>query len=699
MSSTTITGLTLAAYIDALGVRPGEKLGILRIRKSDGRRQTGVAARAAVAGTLDAMRREMTGDCDEYLGPNPTGAAVGRNNGRRGGKDEIARVAAIYADIDVKPGACDDINQALDILNAISEAIGEYPTVLIYSGGGLQPVWVLEDCPREVGLVLLARFGRLVQRRGEKRGIKLDSVFDAARVLRIPGTVNHKYDHKPSATAQHGQGGPIDPATLAERLDEMNIPEYPEDSKPRGDVVMPEVDWKFALDTCGYAASLIKQHWPTDPAPERHPKLLCWLVRLECMRRKGCLTQRDYDRAQRDLETRFLHLLATQEPTRKPHPATEYRPGEVDALRIEAIDRTSRKTDAEVDRELGNHSHLTDTRPPGADPAGGESAATTTGSSTTTGSGSGGLAGKLLTRGALAELPTPTPLIDNVLDMGTVALLYGKWGTGKSFIALDWAASVATGRHWQNRPTERRRVLYIAAEGAFGLQARVTAWETGWQRTIADGDLSILPCAVNLTDPGEVAELAALVAVGGYGLVVIDTLARCMVGADENSAKDCGQVVDALTRLREATPGGLGVVLAVHHTGKDGKTFRGSSVFEAGADTVYLVTEDGGVITLDRDKRKDGPRDDEHTLRLGSIAESCVVNAYRDGPQLMPERAEQLLTVFRTHFAHTGASRAELREVAGMQKTTFYRALDDALDSGQLANISTQARPFYELGK
>ncbi|RDH75924.1 hypothetical protein DVS77_24700 [Mycolicibacterium moriokaense] len=34
----------------------------------------------------------------------------------------------------------------------------------------------------------------------------------------------------------------------------------------------------------------------------------------------------------------------------------------------------------------------------------------------------------------------------NVLDQGTVALLYGKWGTAMTFIALDWAASVATGR-------------------------------------------------------------------------------------------------------------------------------------------------------------------------------------------------------------------------------------------------------------
>jgi RecA-family ATPase len=50
------------------------------------------------------------------------------------------------------------------------------------------------------------------------------------------------------------------------------------------------------------------------------------------------------------------------------------------------------------------------------------------------------LADVLLTRSALRNLPAAEPLIDDVLDQGTVALLYGMWGSGKSFIALDWAA-------------------------------------------------------------------------------------------------------------------------------------------------------------------------------------------------------------------------------------------------------------------
>lgn len=229
------------------------------------------------------------------------------------------------------------------------------------------------------------------------------------------------------------------------------------------------------------------------------------------------------------------------------------------------------------------------------------------------------LATLLLTRNALKNLPDPEPLIDDVLDLGTTALLYGKWGTYKSFIALDWAASVATGRAWQGRPTKKMKVLYIAAEGAFGFKGRTDAWERGWHTQVADDDLHILPQPVNLARSIEVGELQALIQWNGYGFVVIDTLARSMVGGDENSAQDCGLVVDALIRLRHATPDGRGVVLGVHHTGKDAKTFRGSSVFEAGADTVYSTTQEGVMVVLNREKRKDGPALDRHQLRFDPI--------------------------------------------------------------------------------
>ena len=156
----------------------------------------------------------------------------------------------------------------------------------------------------------------------------------------------------------------------------------------------------------------------------------------------------------------------------------------------------------------------------------------------------------------------------------------------------------------------------MAGEGAFGYRSRVHAWEVGWQTSVDDEQFSMLPAPVNLLRAADVDELAALIASGGYGLVILDTLARCMLGGDENSAKDGGLAVDALGRVREATPDGRGVVLGVHHSGKDGKTFRGSSAFEAGADTVYFVERDDPHVALSREKCKDGPEHDRHLLKF-----------------------------------------------------------------------------------
>src|SRR2546423_12201311 len=72
----------------------------------------------------------------------------------------------------------------------------------------------------------------------------------------------------------------------------------------------------------------------------------------------------------------------------------------------------------------------------------------------------------ILTRTQLANLPPVQPLILDTLDRRSLAVLAGYWGTGKSFVSLDWACCVATGKHWQDRDVASPRVgangLYIS---------------------------------------------------------------------------------------------------------------------------------------------------------------------------------------------------------------------------------------------
>lgn len=307
---------------------------------------------------------------------------------------------------------------------------------------------------------------------------------------------------------------------------------------------------------------------------------------------------------------------------------------------------------------------------------------------------------RILNRAQLATIPPPSPLIDGVIDKGTMTLLSGHWGTLKSFTALDWAASIATGRRWMGRTITAgpHRVLYIAAEGATGLHDRLTAWEMGWGETIDPDTFQTLPAPVNLGHPGDVRDMVDIITDTNTTFVVVDTLARCITGLEENSAKDMGVAVDALDQLKHATRGGT--VLTLHHTGKDKVTTRGSSALEDGVDMVYRAEGDAQNVLLTCEKRKDAPSGEKFRVKFAPVkgAKSGVVESHM-GVRIDAPSAAGVWDVFLTHFSETGASRSELvavAETAGVPKSSAYRAINMLVEDGSLTNSGTDSRPFYQ---
>ncbi len=303
---------------------------------------------------------------------------------------------------------------------------------------------------------------------------------------------------------------------------------------------------------------------------------------------------------------------------------------------------------------------------------------------------------RFLNRDKLSTLPRPEPFINGTVDLSTVVVVAGSYGSLKSFLVLDWAACAATGFAWNGRSVEPGRVLYVAAEGAHGLDQRLNAWEQHRKTVIPSDQLVVLPEPVNLLDAPAVAELAAAISSGGFRFVVIDTLAKCLLGADENSSRDMGMAVAALYLLRKATKDG-GTVIIVHHTGKDRTTIRGSSALEAGVDCVYKAEGDpGGTIQLSRTKRKDGPVEDVHSFSFESVdgTDSGVIQSH-EGVRLTG-RSGTLLSHYQSHFSETGASPAQLLEGSGMARATFFRALNDLVKGRSLVNVGSEKRPFYK---
>ncbi len=278
----------------------------------------------------------------------------------------------------------------------------------------------------------------------------------------------------------------------------------------------------------------------------------------------------------------------------------------------------------------------------------------------------------------------PKYLVDGVLLSDTLAGLVGEPGTFKSILALDMALSVAQGLDWQGHRTRRRLAIYVSGEGSGGIGRRLAAWEA--HVGVEAAGCYLLPQALQLLEGGDVEAILAAISElpERPGLIVIDTLARCMVGGDENSAKDMGRFVAAVDRLRHETGA---TVLLVHHVTWGGR-IRGSTALLGALDTLVEVKRDEDRVTLSCGKQKDVEEFSDITLAkrvvdLGRDAEGGSVTSLVLARVEPSPRAKKMLTsdtlaldALRP-FGQGGARATEWeRSAVGprLRRRTFYRA-------------------------
>lgn len=264
----------------------------------------------------------------------------------------------------------------------------------------------------------------------------------------------------------------------------------------------------------------------------------------------------------------------------------------------------------------------------------------------------------------ILNLPVPRGLVGDLFQLDSLAVIYGPPSSGKTFLAMDVALSIASRRPWQGKAVVEP-VLYVGAEDAPGIAKRARAWRA---RHGELGDIHWLLQRVPLLDGYAVNELCDKVAEVAPALIVVDTLARCMVGADENSTREMGLAVDALDRLRTVIGS---CVCTVHHSGKDGSRGpRGSIVLLTAADTAIECRRTRTGITTVVEKQKNGPDGQRmhfgiETVGDGAVLVESALSSSEDGfrPTLLMERVSRYLE--GTNDANLRAVRGAIQSNAG----------------------------------
>lgn len=539
-----------------------------------GRTFTSIDDAVAYAAELDARPGDMNGVYHRLTTMRPVTTG-------RGAAVDSAYLPAFAMDLDLRgPGhKSDRYPEAVeDLVTLLRKAGLPEPSAWVHSGGGRYPFWKLEqpvDLTLPGELDRAARVSqdlhRLVIDWASEHGWKVDNTSDLARVYRLPGTMNRKPG--------------VDPVMC--------------------EIASPHAGDRYGLAEMAGAVALAPRPVPIDRGPADRPaahaeqrgaagqkasQLFGGDAWADDAERAFSVSEAlafvtpalDALRSARDGE---INVLLNEAALRLAHFGPEFWTREAaerqlyDALAATEYDgRTWKAADTIASGWRAGEADWRATLRP--EPAAALEQATEQAEPDAVEA----LLAEMLTPEQIKSRPSKKYLIKGLLNMDSESWMIGLPGCRKSFVALDMAAHVASGRDWQGLKTRQGSVVIIAAEGAGGIGARIAAWEA--EHGPMPQNVYILPRPVQTSDIRAWGVLVKACGVIGPVFTIIDTQARVTAGLKENTSEDMSVYITAVTAVRNATGA---CVLSIHHTSKAGQDARGHSSIDGAQDTELKV--------------------------------------------------------------------------------------------------------------
>jgi hypothetical protein len=310
----------------------------------------------------------------------------------------------------------------------------------------------------------------------------------------------------------------------------------------------------------------------------------------------------------------------------------------------------------------------------------------------------------------------PPEIIEGLLHQGCKMVLGGASKSNKTWVLVDLAISISTGKPWWEFPTVQGPVLYLnfeLPEAFFAERIKLVALAKGLKLSKPSGGLV---ASANDVDPPEAldvwnlrgyatdfenleAEITRMVA-RKYALICLDPTYKLLGDRDENRAGDVASLLNGFERLAVET--GAGIAFGAHFS-KGNQAAKesmdrigGSGVFARDPDTILTVTrhQEDNAFTVEPILRNHPPiapfviRWDFPLMKRDNELDPAKLKQPKFGPE-SKYKVEDLVTQLAAQPRK--ARRKKAKGIVGLKTGEFQRRVCE--------EIGMSRGKFYELLK